>query len=132
MDAKKELEKLQSEFSDCQKILTALGDETRQHLFSIMMMEKCGGSRVVDIATKTNLSRPAVSHHMQILKEAGIVTSRKDGTKIYYMLNPSFDCMHKMSILFSHIESLIKYDESERNKIENDYNWNNSEWQDRI
>lgn len=116
MDSKQELIKLQDEFNDCQKVLTALGDETRQHLFSIMMLEKCGGSRVIDIAKKTNLSRPAVSHHMQILKEAGIVTSRKEGTRIYYLLNPSFDCMHKMSILFSHIESLIKYDQSERNK----------------
>ena len=66
------------------------------------------------IAEKTNLSRPAVSHHMQILKEAGIVTSRKEGTRIYYLLNPEFDSMHKMSILFSHIETLIKYDQSER------------------
>ena len=114
MDVKQELTKLRAEFHDCQKILTALGDETRQHLFSMMMMTSCDGSRVVDIAAKTNLSRPAVSHHMQILKEAGIVTSRKEGTRIYYLLNPEFDSMHKMSILFSHIETLIKYDQSER------------------
>lgn len=34
--------------------------------------------------------------------------------QIYYLLNPEFDSMHKMSILFSHIETLIKYDQSER------------------
>lgn len=34
MDSKQELMKLQAEFAACQKVLTALGDETRQHLFS--------------------------------------------------------------------------------------------------
>lgn len=120
MDSKKELIKLQAEFKACQRVLTALGDETRQHLFSIMMMEKCSGSRVVDIAKKTNLSRPAVSHHMQILKEAGIVTSRKEGTCIYYCLNPSLDCVQKMSTLFSHIEALVKMDQYEREKIKDE------------
>ena len=51
-----------------------------------MLGGQCGGSRVVDIAEKTNLSRPAVSHHMQILKDAGIVKTRKEGTYVYYYL----------------------------------------------
>ena len=84
MDSKEESLKLRSEFNDCQKMLTAIGDETRQHLIALMIMEKCSGARVVDIAKKTNLSRPAVSHHMQILKDAGFVYAHKEGTMVYY------------------------------------------------
>ena len=76
MEVQKEMEKLQKEFMDCQKLFTALGDENRQYLLCMMLQCECTGSRVIDIAERTNLSRPAVSHHMQILKAAGIVKSR--------------------------------------------------------
>lgn len=108
MNSREASEKLQREFKDCQKILTAIGDETRQHLISIMIMDKCAGSRVVDIAKYTNLSRPAVSHHMQILKDAGIVSVRKEGTYIYYYLNMDDNGLHKLSVLLSDINELIK------------------------
>lgn len=49
----------------------------RQHLILVMMQSgDCNGLRVNDIAAKTRLSRPAVSHHLQILKDAGIVKMR--------------------------------------------------------
>ena len=118
MNSKNESLKLQAEFKACQKILTAIGDETRQRLLSIMIMGKCSGSRVVDIAEKTNLSRPAVSHHMQILKDAGVVTSRKEGTCIYYILNPEFDGIQKMSTLINHIDVLMKSENCERSSEE--------------
>ncbi|CAI3251434.1 zinc-binding dehydrogenase [Enterococcus cecorum] len=38
------------------------------------------------ITEKTHLSRPAVSHHIKILKDAGVVEMRKEGTKNYYYL----------------------------------------------
>ena len=102
MDSKKESKKLQSEFKECQKMLAAIGDETRQ-----MIMEKCGGTRVVDLAEKTHLSRPAVSHHMQILKDAGFVTSRKEGTMIYYSINADRAGIKKVRDLLDHIEELL-------------------------
>ena len=45
------------------------------------------GIRVGEIAEKTHLTRPSVSHHLQILKEAGIVAMRREGTKNYYYLS---------------------------------------------
>ena len=45
-----------------------------------------GGTRVGAITEKTHLSRPAVSHHIKILKDAGVVEMRKEGTKNYYYL----------------------------------------------
>lgn len=107
MNSKEASKKLLAEFKDCQKILTAIGDETRQYLISVMIMDKCEGSRVVDIAEKTALSRPAVSHHMQILKDAGLVTSRKEGTCIYYALNMDRTSVQKLLKLAKYIDELI-------------------------
>lgn len=77
--------KLTGEFADCLDVLQALGDPTRQHMIVKMMsMGDCNGVRVGEITKKTNLSRPAVSHHLQILKRAGILKIRKEGTRNYY------------------------------------------------
>lgn len=86
----------------------AFGDETRQYILSVLLCGKCSGSRVVDIAKKTNLSRPAVSHHMQILKNAGIVKTRKEGTFVYYYLDPEENEIQKMIDLFSDIRQIMK------------------------
>lgn len=86
----------------------ALGDETRQYLLCTLLCSKCSGSRVIDIAKKTNLSRPAISHHMQILKNAGIVKARKEGTFIYYYLDPEDSEIQKIIDLFSDIQRIMK------------------------
>lgn len=62
---------------------------------------------MIDIAKKTNLSRPAVSHHMQILKNAGIVRVRKEGTFIYYYLDPEEGEIQKIIDLFSDIQKIM-------------------------
>lgn len=76
-----------------------------------MMMEKCSGTRVIDIAEKTALSRPAVSHHIQILKDAGLVSSRKEGIMIYYSLRAGVEEIEKLKKLVLHIEELLKFEE---------------------
>lgn len=58
-----DIERLKSELQQCQKTLSALGDENRQYLLCKMLGGKCGGSRVIELAEQTHLSRPAVSHH---------------------------------------------------------------------
>ena len=103
-----DIERLKAEFKACSKIMTALGDETRQHLLLIMISGQCGGSRVVDIAAKTNLSRPAVSHQMQVLKEAGIVKSRKEGTYVFYYLEPDLGDIDNMISLFGDMKKIVK------------------------
>ncbi|MDD3204532.1 MAG: metalloregulator ArsR/SmtB family transcription factor [Lachnospiraceae bacterium] len=103
-----DIQRLKAEFQSCQKILTAIGDETRQHLLYILLQCECRGSRVIDISKKTNLSRPAVSHHMQILKDAGMVKIRKESTCIYYYLDPSASEVRNMITLFCDIEEFMK------------------------
>ena len=74
---------LAGEFEHCQRALTALGNPTRLHLIvSMLQAAPCPqGLRVGEITSCTNLSRPAVSHHLKILREAGIVHVRHDGTR---------------------------------------------------
>ncbi|MDF2512266.1 MAG: transcriptional regulator [Herbinix sp.] len=103
-----ETKKLKEDFKACRKVLNAVGDEVRQHLLCIMMESSCNGSRVIDIADKTHLSRPAVSHHMQILKDAGIVKSRKEGTCIYYYLDPDDNELDRLESLVADIKKIMK------------------------
>ncbi|MBP3486760.1 MAG: winged helix-turn-helix transcriptional regulator [Roseburia sp.] len=95
MYTKAGIEALAEEFENCRKVMIALGDENRQHLILEMMkMENCYGARVGDITERSHLSRPAVSHHLQILKDAGILKVRREGTKNYYYFDSdtkSFD-----------------------------------------
>lgn len=65
----------------------AIGDETRQAILLVLMETECQtGLRVGEITKQTHLSRPAVSHHLRILREAGIILMRKEGTKTFIIL----------------------------------------------
>lgn len=97
MDLIKEIEDLALKFEACHKTLSAIGDETRQHIILEMMRMDYNGSRVLDITARTNLSRSAVSHHLQILKNAGIVKMRKEGTRTYYYLDPDMSSFQLLS-----------------------------------
>jgi ArsR family transcriptional regulator, arsenate/arsenite/antimonite-responsive transcriptional repressor len=62
----------------------ALADETRQ---KIMRLCCCQWLNVGEIVEKTNVTQPTVSHHLGILKQAGLVETRRSGKMIYYTLN---------------------------------------------
>ena len=65
--------------------LSALGDPTRRAIFELL----ADGPRPVgDLAGELPVSRPAVSQHLAVLKEAGLVLDRQEGTRRYYRLNP--------------------------------------------
>ena len=103
-----DLQQLREEFQECQTLLTALGDETRQYLVCILLDCGCGGIRVTQLAEQTNLSRPSISHHIQILKRAGIVESRREGTQIFYSLAPKSHLVEAALRLFSHIQRIME------------------------
>ncbi len=103
-----EAEKLANEFKDCSRLLNAIGDETRQHmLIEMMKMKKCTGVRVGEIAKRTNLSRPAVSHHLSILKDAGIVKMREEGTMNFYYLDVEAETIKKLIQVLKHTENIL-------------------------
>ena len=81
------LEKITKGFQEYREAFTAIGDETRQLIILVLLQGNLSGIRVGEIAEKTHLTRPSVSHHLQILKDAGIVNMRKEGTKNYYYVS---------------------------------------------
>ncbi len=81
------LEQITLGFRECRKAFTAIGDETRQLILFVLLQSDLSGVRVGEIAERTHLTRPSASHHLQILKDAGIVSMRKDGTKNYYYIS---------------------------------------------
>lgn len=105
----RDVQRLAEEFESCQKILLALGDENRQHLMLEMMrMEHCGGIRVGTITEKSHLSRPAVSHHIQILKDAGILKMRREGTMNYYYFDADMDAMSRLINMLEHAKNIME------------------------
>lgn len=104
-----DIQRLAKEFDGCQKILLALGDENRQHLMLEMMkMGHCSGVRVGAITEKSHLSRPAVSHHIQILKEAGILKLRREGTKNYYYFDADMDAINRLIHMLEHAKAIME------------------------
>ena len=63
----------------------ALGDETRQRILEILQNE--GEKCVSDLVDVFNVSQPTISHHLNFLKQANLVTSRREGKQIYYRAN---------------------------------------------
>lgn len=71
---------------DFVRAFRALGDPTRQKILSLL--EKGGELCVSEVARHFEMSQPSVSHHLRILKEAGLVTSHKRGKEVYYAIHP--------------------------------------------
>ena len=66
--------------------LSALADPTRRRVFERL---KSGPRAVGDIARGLPVSRPAVSQHLKVLKEAGLVADQPDGTRRVYYIDPN-------------------------------------------
>ncbi len=63
----------------------ALGDPTRQKMLTLL--EKAGDLCVAALAGHFAMTQPSVSHHLRILKEAGVVIAEKRGKEVYYRIN---------------------------------------------
>lgn len=63
-------------------LFNALGNETRQQL--ILLMMESDPKTVQQLSLALGLSRPAVSHHIKLLKDVGLLTEERKGMKRYY------------------------------------------------
>ena len=67
-------------------VFKMLADPTRIRLFWLLChVEEC----VTDLAAMMDMTSPAVSHHLKLLKACGLVTSRRDGKEVYYSAAPN-------------------------------------------
>lgn len=63
----------------------AIADETRQQVMELLCCDWLCVSDVVD--RMGGVTQPTISHHLSILREAGLVNTRRDGKQIFYTLN---------------------------------------------
>jgi len=81
---KKEFKRLQGMFLKCSPLFVALGDVIRQKIMLEVAESGFDGINVTELASRFKLSRPAVSHHLKVLKDSGLLVSVKKGTQIFY------------------------------------------------
>lgn len=70
-------------------VLKAVGDPLRLRMLSAIATDSRGESCVCDLQGLTDAAQPTVSHHLRLLKEAGLVVSERRGTWVYYRVAPS-------------------------------------------
>ncbi|MDX1686833.1 MAG: metalloregulator ArsR/SmtB family transcription factor [Candidatus Promineifilaceae bacterium] len=62
----------------------AMADETRQRIMGLLC---CQWRCVSDLVEATGVTQPTVSHHLGVLREAGLVHARREGKQVFYSLN---------------------------------------------
>lgn len=98
---------LASEFETYRKVFIALGDQTRQQIFLTLLEYDTVGMRVPEITKRTHLSRPAVSHHLQILKDAGLINRYRVGTMNFYYVDARETCWGGLKELIDHVNQVV-------------------------
>ncbi|WIY59566.1 metalloregulator ArsR/SmtB family transcription factor [Bacillus arachidis] len=98
----KNRENILEQFRLTTPIFQALGDVNRQQIIIILL--KNDSLNVNQITEQMSISRPAVSHHLKILKQAELVRPNKNGKEIYYSLTTS-NFLEYMKGLVSAIEA---------------------------
>ena len=70
------------------KAFAALGDPVRLRLMSLLMTAAGGQVCACDLVEPVGKSQPTVSHHLKVLRDAGLVTATRRGTNIWYAAAP--------------------------------------------
>jgi DNA-binding transcriptional ArsR family regulator len=68
-----------------EQVFAALGDPTRRRVFELL---RSGPRAVGELSEQLPVSRPAVSQHLRVLKEAGLVIERSEGARRLYSVQP--------------------------------------------
>ena len=82
------------------ELLRALSDETRQEILKVITSQKEACAN--DISRNFKLTRPTISHHLNLMKRVKLLNSRKEGKEIYY----SFNKKYVINVLESYLNRL--------------------------
>ena len=74
---------------DLARMFRALGDPVRLRLLSRVASHAGGEACVCDLSVGLDLSQPTISHHLKVLREAGLLECERRGTWVYYWVVPS-------------------------------------------
>ncbi|MET8901419.1 metalloregulator ArsR/SmtB family transcription factor [Streptomyces sp. NPDC004538] len=70
------------------RVFKALGDPVRLRLLSLIASRAGGEVCVCDLTPAFDLSQPTISHHLKLLRQAGLIDCERRGTWVYYWLVP--------------------------------------------
>ena len=73
---------------DLALMFKALGDPVRLRLLSRVASHAGGEACVCDLSVGLDLTQPTISHHLRVLREAGLVESQRRGTWVFYSARP--------------------------------------------
>ena len=92
---------------NCVEFCKALADDTRQQILGML---KDGEMCVSDIVAAFNMSQPTISHHLSILKQFGLVTSRKEGKQVFYAIDHDnvVECCGKLIAKFDALNEVCE------------------------
>jgi ArsR family transcriptional regulator, arsenate/arsenite/antimonite-responsive transcriptional repressor len=79
--------------------LKALADPVRLRLFSAIASHAGGEACVCDVSGGIDVSQPTVSHHLKVLRDAGLLTSQRRASWVYYAVVP--EALHDISALLN-------------------------------
>ena len=74
---------------DLARMFKALGDPVRLRLLSLVASHSGGEACVCDLTPAFDLTQPTISHHLKVLREAGLLTCERRGTWVYYAVVPA-------------------------------------------
>ncbi len=77
-----------AEAGELARVFKALGDPVRLQLLSMIASRAGGEVCVCDLTLAFDLSQPTISHHLRLLREAGLIDGERRGTWVYYRLVP--------------------------------------------
>jgi ArsR family transcriptional regulator len=81
------------------QVFKALGDPVRLRLLSLIGARQGGEVCVCDLTSAFDLTQPTISHHLKVLREAGLIDSERRGTWVYYRLVPA--ALERMAALLT-------------------------------
>ncbi|MDX3314035.1 metalloregulator ArsR/SmtB family transcription factor [Streptomyces sp. ME08-AFT2] len=75
--------------ADLAKAFKALGDPVRLRLMSMIVSREGGEVCVCELTPAFDLSQPTISHHLKLLRQAGLIDCERRGTWVYYWILPA-------------------------------------------
>ena len=77
-----------AEAGEISVLLKAIADPARLRLVSLIACHEGGEACVCELTGAFELTAPTISHHLRVLREAGLISSERRGTWVYYRTNP--------------------------------------------
>jgi ArsR family transcriptional regulator len=87
------------EAEDLSVLFKAIADPVRLRLLSLIASHEGGEACVCDLTSAFEVTGPTISHHLRVLREAGLIDSQRRGTWVYYWINP--DVLARLSAVLA-------------------------------